>query len=92
MEKNSDQSDSFESTLTPYQKLEIKVEDAKMFFTMCLAVCYVFSTFVVCCHFTANEEAFTGYKENFIPCFATDDSDNPSSLNDHSASDISDRF
>ena len=46
--------------ITPFQELEIKVNDAKMFFTMCLAICYVFSMSVVCGHFYTDKFAFTG--------------------------------
>ena len=46
--------------LSPYKKLEAKVEDAKMFFTMCCAVCYVFSMTVVCFYYSKNNLAFTG--------------------------------
>ena len=45
---------------SPKQILENRVNDLKLFFTMCLAVCYVFSMSVVCLYFASNTEAFSG--------------------------------
>ena len=36
-----------------------KFNDFKLFTTMCMAVCYVFSLTVVCGHFAFNSQAFT---------------------------------
>ena len=63
-----------------------------MFFTMCLAVCYVFSMTVVCAYYTSNNEAFTGQPEILVGCYASGDSDLPTSMMDHSATDISGLF
>ena len=78
--------------LSPYQRVEERVNDAKMFFTMCCAVCYVFSMTVVCAYYTSNTEAFTGQSESFVGCYAKDDSEVPAFMKDPSATDIADHF
>ena len=67
---------------SPKQILENRVNDLKLFFTMCLAVCYVFSMSVVCLYFATNSDAFSGQSEDDIRCFARDDSDLPTSIKD----------
>ena len=63
-----------------------------MFFTMCLAVCYVCSMTIVCSYFSSNVKAFTGQPELLVGCYASDDSDLPTTMMDPSASDVASMF
>jgi len=79
--------------MTPFQELDIKVKDAVMFFTLCLAVGYVFSLSVVCGYYYNNIEAFTGLPTGTsLNCYANSDSNVPTSYGDHSAKDITEEF
>ena len=88
----SSESSEEELNTSPFKIVERRVNDAKMFFTMSCAVCYVFSMTVVCVYYTSNSEAFTGQTKSEIGCYARDDSDIPTTMKDPLATDIVDRF
>ena len=61
---------------SPVKILEQKVEDFKLFSTMCGAVCYVFSMTIVCGHYSFDTEAFTDQSDSAaVHCYATDEND-----------------
>lgn len=90
---NQVSSESSSDDIGPVKRLELHVEDLKLFFTMCLAVCYVFSLTVVCSYFTSNTDAFTGNQsEADIGCYVNPDLDIPTSVKDRDAVNVAEQF
>lgn len=94
MNRATDDQSSSDSQIEdgPVQLLERKVEDLKMFATMCLAVCYVFSMTIVCGHFSFNTEAFTDQAPQNVYCYVNGDVDVPTTMFDPKASDVARTF
>ena len=90
---NQVSSESSSDDIGPVKRLELHVEDLKLFFTMCLAVCYVLSLTVTCSYFTSNTDAFTGSQsEAEIGCYVNPDSNIPTSVKDRDAVNVAEQF